>query len=125
MHKRHIILLAHGSRNEHWQTHLESGVDQLSHKLDAQQLGISLAHMELASPTLHEEVLRNRALGAEHFYIYPLFFASGKHLQEDVPAQLARIQQDVTDCTFELGNALAEQDIFWQFIESAVLDFAS
>ena len=124
MNSKHVILLAHGSRSRNWQDLLTDGTDELEQSLNP-KLGVSLAYMELASPSLIDQVSSAHAAGARNFYIYPLFFAYGVHLQEDIPKQLGELEEKFPDCEFILGKSLAEQTSFWQFIESSIIDFAS
>ena len=80
-----ILLLAHGSSDARWcQTFEALAAPTLQSLPEAR-----VAYMELASPSLEEEVEKAVAEGIDHIRVVPLFLAAGRHLRKDVPAMLA------------------------------------
>lgn len=91
MHTKQVILIAHGSRNSQWQTqfqHIESLIQDYC--LSAKP---KVAFMELAEPTLAQQVQSSMDEGIKHFVVVPLFFAEGKHLKVDIPNQINELLQ--------------------------------
>lgn len=115
----HSILLAHGSRDALWCQTLENGLKSM--QADLLQ-PVSLAYMEMASPSLETQVIERYQQGDRHFIILPLFFSAGRHLLVDVPGQLEALQQLYPDVSFSLKEPLGKQAIFWQFLSGAIND---
>lgn len=89
MHATATILLAHGSRDPHWLAPFQTLCSSVQQQ--APQRRIELAFMELAEPSLEQQVLLLAAEGMTNIQILPLFFAAGRHLRVDVPKQLAAL----------------------------------
>lgn len=88
--KTYLILLAHGSSDPQWQKPFELLTTQIQ---QAQQHPVTLAYMELCSPSLEAvvaELPKNQAANVE---VVPLFFAAGRHLRVDVPRQIEHLSQ--------------------------------
>lgn len=104
------ILLAHGSSDPHWLAPFDSLLDRIRQQLSGDTQCVQLAYMELAEPTIEQQVEHLRGLGAQHIHIRPLFFAAGRHLRKDVPAMLEDLQQALAErghhITLELHNPI-------------------
>lgn len=92
---RATILLAHGSSDPRWTEPFAQILEHVRSRL--QQGRVELAFMELATPSLGEQATRLAQDGFTHIDVVPLFFAQGRHLREDVPRQLAALQQQLQD----------------------------
>ncbi len=103
----HTILLAHGSRDPQW----VAPFFDLESNLSAKYKSVSLAFMELASPSIEQAVKQAVDNDARNIAILPLFLASGRHLKTDVPELLAPLKKDYqVDIT--LLPAVGEQTEF-------------
>lgn len=90
-----VILLAHGSSDRRWcQTFEALAAPTLAALPEAR-----VAYMELASPSLEEEIASAVSAGVASIRVLPLFLAAGRHLRKDVPAMLedyrSRYQVDI------------------------------
>ncbi|WP_221801061.1 sirohydrochlorin chelatase [Oceanobacter mangrovi] len=85
------ILLAHGSSDPNWVLPFESLTQRIRHSMDSSR--VELAYMELASPSLQQQVAQLAEEGYSRIDILPLFFAAGRHLRKDVPQQLEELQR--------------------------------
>jgi sirohydrochlorin cobaltochelatase len=85
-----LILLGHGSKAPEA---LEE-MGELAAKLQAKTPGIPVlpAFLSLAQPDLAAAVADAVRSGAGEIRVLPLFFFSGKHVQEDVPRLVAEAQ---------------------------------
>lgn len=113
----HYILLAHGSKDPLWCQTLAEGLESMRESLTQP---VSLAYMELASPSLEELVESRYQFGDRHFTVLPLFFAAGRHLLVDVPAQLQALKQHYGDTEFVLNEPLGKDHTFWQFLAASI-----
>ena len=85
-----IVLFAHGARDPNWALPARRVVAEVQ-KLRP-EASVSLAFLELMSPSLVEAVDAAAAAGATTLRIVPLFLAQSGHLQRDVP-QFLQIRQ--------------------------------
>ncbi|WP_027349332.1 CbiX/SirB N-terminal domain-containing protein [Halotalea alkalilenta] len=88
-----LIILAHGSTDPAWQAPFATLEARLRERLGPQ---LRLAYMELCSPLLEEVVQELAEAHPEgtRIDVLPLFFAAGRHLRKDVPAQLEALAQE-------------------------------
>lgn len=87
------ILLAHGSRDPNWLAPFQQLANTLSQQLPHARL--VLAFMELAQPSLEQQVIKLAQEGFQIIEIIPLFFAEGRHLRQDVPKQLQQLSEQL------------------------------
>lgn len=87
----HIILLAHGSPDPLWKKPFEALYEQAVEFYGSDHS--SLAYMELTTPTL-EDVVGQLDQKIKRVAVLPLFFAVGRHLRQDVPAQIDALQNE-------------------------------
>ncbi|TPE55537.1 cobalamin biosynthesis protein CbiX [Maribrevibacterium harenarium] len=90
-HFDHVILLAHGSPASSWKAPFEALLDDVQAQVGREK--VSLAYMELTTPSL-EQVAASLSDSVKTIAVYPIFFAVGRHLREDVPKQLMQLNSD-------------------------------
>lgn len=88
------VLLAHGSSDPRWQQPFVSLTDVVAATI-GKDTHIELAYMELCEPSLNQVAEKLSQQGYEHIEIYPVFFAAGRHLRKDVPAQLEALEKEL------------------------------
>lgn len=115
-----IILLAHGSRDPQWKIPFE----RLHQQISLRHQGVLLAYWELTEPSLEQVVAHAREAGAERCAVLPLFFSQGKHLREDLPAQLTDLRQR-HGVELELLPPVGEHPAFAEFMEHLVSELVS
>ena len=81
-----LILLAHGSRDPAWAEPFQTLTETLRTKHPTSE--IALAFMELTAPSLTEVLQDFEDRGHLEVDVLPVFFAAGRHLKKDVPAQI-------------------------------------
>ena len=80
---RALVILDHGSRRAEAHAQLEALAASVRER--APELFVSVAHLELAEPSLADAVEACIAAGAQEVCVHPLFLAPGRHLADDVP----------------------------------------
>lgn len=110
---RQLVLLAHGSRDARWCGTFEKGLEIINRHLDKKAC---LAYFEMASPSLESVISKRYLSGVRDMAILPLFFAEGRHLLQDVPQQIARLQKQYGDLNITLLEAVGCQEKFWDFL---------
>ena len=109
--KPHLILLAHGSKNQNWCLTFEKGLNSINGHL---QQHASLAYMEMASPDLGSVIHEHYSRGVKNFHVLPLFFAAGRHLMHDVPEIITALHNQFDGVNIKLLNEVGSYDQFWQ-----------
>jgi sirohydrochlorin cobaltochelatase len=112
-----LILLAHGSRDSNWCDTFESGLEVINSYL---QEGACLAYMEMAAPSLENVISMHYLSGVRRFSILPLFFAAGRHLLHDVPAQIEKMQSEHAGVEIKLLDAVGRQGEFWHALGAMI-----
>lgn len=111
-----LVLLAHGSKNPNWLKPFEKLASDL--KQDVGEDKVLLCFMEHAAPSLHQVARQLLNNGTQHFRVLPLFMATGNHLQQDIPAQIADIRRQFPELEIELLPPIGEHPLFLDLMHS-------
>lgn len=114
-----LILLAHGSSDPKWRAPFEQFRDALVPRLGTP---IRLAYMELCEPSLEATVAELSEGGINQIEVLPLFFAAGRHLRKDVPAQIDALMAEHDQLSLTLLPPVGEHPAFVEALASAVAD---
>ena len=101
-----IVLFAHGARDPNWALPAQRVAEE-TRRLRPDAL-VSVAFLELMTPTLADAVEAAAASGARQVRVVPLFLAQGGHLKRDVPALIEAVQAKHPACRIELVTAGGE-----------------
>ncbi|RKQ95867.1 sirohydrochlorin cobaltochelatase [Kushneria sinocarnis] len=104
-----LILLAHGSTDPRWQAPFQTMEERVRARMS---MPVRLANMELCDPLLEDVVASLIREGHQHIDILPLFFAAGRHLREDVPAQLDALREAHPSVTLDLLDPVGQHPAF-------------
>jgi sirohydrochlorin ferrochelatase len=119
--RRALVLLDHGSRHPDADRYLQALAQQIPTRRP--ELAVHIAHLGLAAPSLREALERCAAEGACQVSVFPFFLAPGRHLERDVPEQIARAAAAHPALGIELLEALGSRpelaELVLQSYESA------
>ncbi|MGQ5522395.1 sirohydrochlorin chelatase [Chitinimonas sp. PSY-7] len=106
--KRAIILFAHGARDPQW----AEPFLQLSRRVQQNmpECTITLAFLELMTPSLTDCATLLAEQGAHEITIVPAFMARGAHLRQDLPVLVDELAQQFPHIQFRVTAALGEAD---------------
>ncbi|MHB1201798.1 MAG: sirohydrochlorin chelatase [Acidithiobacillus sp.] len=110
------ILLAHGSRNAEWRRPFEVLAARFGERHPERR--VLLCYLEIWAPDLPQTIAQAYADGARQFRISPLFWSSGRHLQEDLPLLISELEQRFPDIRISMDEPLGEREP----VLAAVLD---
>ncbi len=110
------ILLAHGSRNAEWRRPFEVLAARFGERHPERR--VLLCYLEMWAPDLPQTIARAYAEGVRQFRISPLFWSSGRHLQEDLPLLLGELEQRFPEIRISVDEPLGEREP----VLAAVLD---
>jgi sirohydrochlorin cobaltochelatase len=112
-----LILLAHGSRAP--ETFEEMRELAASVRARHPETGVYPAFLGMIEPDLPAAVSQAVAAGAKAIKVLPLFFFSGKHVQEDIPRLIAQAQAAHPGVPIGLLQAAGRQADFPEFVARA------
>jgi sirohydrochlorin ferrochelatase len=99
-----ILLVDHGSRRPEANAQLEALADAVRAR-DPERV-VTIAHMELAPPSIAEGVAACAAAGASEVLVHPYFLGPGNHTRHDVPRLVAEAQQQHPDLKLRISEPL-------------------
>lgn len=115
------ILLAHGSTDPQWKSPFEDMANIIQQSSTESPAVVKLAYMELCEPSLESVCEELHQAGYEKIHIYPVFFASGRHLRIDVPKQLIAIEKEFP-ITTQLHPPIGQDPLVQSAITKVILD---
>lgn len=118
---RALILLAHGSSDSHWRAPFESLEAALKQRLSTP---LVLAYMEISEPSLESTAASLAAQGIRQADILPLFFAAGRHLRKDVPAQVDALNAKHTRLELLLLPPVGQHPAFVEALAAVIAEQA-
>lgn len=103
-----LVLFAHGARDPQWAVPFQ----RLAELVAAQRPGwrVSLAYLELITPSLAEAVATQVDAGANRITVAPLFLGPGGHLRRDFPILMDELRKHYPNVSFDILPALGESD---------------
>ncbi len=110
------ILLAHGSRNADWRRPFELIAARFGERHPERR--VLLCYLEIWAPDLSQTIAGAYVEGVRQFRISPLFWSSGRHLQEDLPRLLSELEQRFPGLRISVDEPLGEREP----VLAAVLD---
>ena len=112
-----LILLGHGSRSSKTMEEMA----ELAAKLQdsSSDLVVKPAFLTLLEPDLAQAVNAAIADGAGEIHVLPLFFFSGKHVMEDIPAIFRELQAAHPGVKMVLRESVGRHPGFFRFILEA------
>lgn len=114
-----LILIAHGSRVAKAATEMEALVANIQTKLTGYT--VREAYMEIQNPNLQETIESFVESGIKKVDILPLFFFEGRHMRDDIPAQVKECQERSPDCEIRLLAHIGSVDSFANALVESVL----
>lgn len=113
-----VILFGHGARDPAWAGPMQRMRERM--RALAPELEVTLAFLELMSPSLAEAAEGLIAGGCQRLVIVPVFLAQGGHLKRDLPALLAELAARYPQVVFKLEPAVGEAEP----VVAAIADYA-
>mgnify|MGYP001824273366 CR=1 FL=1 len=101
-----LLLVAHGSRR------VESNeeVREIAGRLEAQTGGtygwVQSAFLEIAAPSIPDGLRAAIRAGAKQVTVVPYFLSAGRHVVEDIPAEIGVVRQEYPDIEIVLAPYL-------------------
>lgn len=114
--KQAVILLGHGSIREAANVEVRQMWNMIAEQLP--ELTISGSFVEVAEPTLEQEISRLADQGVERIVIVPLFLTRGQHLSNGIPRILEAAREQYSNITIELTRHLGVDPLLAEIIKN-------
>lgn len=114
--KQAVILLGHGSIREQANVEVRNMWKMLAEQLP--DLQISGSYVEVAEPTLEQEIGRLAEQGVERIVIVPMFLTRGNHLSNGIPRILEAMRQRYSHIQIELTRHLGVDPLLAEIIKN-------
>ncbi|MCU6433803.1 CbiX/SirB N-terminal domain-containing protein [Undibacterium sp. Jales W-56] len=106
MQKKAQILFAHGARDPRWAAPFERLQQLTQSRLP--DVTVSLAFLELMTPSLPDLVAQMVADGVTDISIVPIFLGQGGHVLRDLPVILDQLRSSYPALTIAVAEAVGE-----------------
>lgn len=117
-HRQAVILFAHGARDQRWSQTLDGLRTRVSSALPDTWVG--QAYLELQAPTLAASLDEATRAGATDIRVVPVFWASGGHINDDLPPLLEIFRSNHPGIRLELLPVLSELPGMLDFIAGII-----
>lgn len=105
-----LLLIAHGSRKQA----ANDEIGRLAQKVHAlasdDYAAVVAAFLECAEPGIQQAVERCVEMGASEIVAVPYFLAAGKHVAQDIPAELACARAGHPGVSIEMSQYVGDSD---------------
>ncbi len=114
-----LLLIAHGSRRATANDEIQLLAQQVSTKLQAPFVGVKVAFLEFASPTIDTILEQCFQDGADKVIVLPYFLSSGNHVVVDVPRAIHNTRKKWPDKCIILLSHIGSIETMPDLIASA------
>ena len=87
-----LVVVAHGSRRQASNEEVKSLVAQIGLRMKSEFPLVNAGFLELAEPLIPESIIECIEKGATQVSVLPYFLSAGRHVQEDVPAEVEKVR---------------------------------
>ncbi len=97
-----LLLVAHGSRRAASNLEVARLAEKLQSDLNADFAIVKAAFLELAEPSIPDGIHFCAEAGADVVVVLPYFLNTGRHVAEDIPAEIDIARQQLPNLTIQL-----------------------
>lgn len=105
-----LLLVAHGSRRESSNDEVR-GLTAALEKIAGAGFGdVRCAFLELADPSIPDGIQQCVDSGADEVVVLPYFLSAGRHVVEDIPAEIKKKTDELPDLKITQASYLGQLD---------------
>lgn len=101
-----LVLVAHGSRREASNDEVRRLAETLRERAGSGFDFVNAAFLELAEPSIPDGIEQAVQAGATEVVVVPYFLSAGRHVAEDIPAEVAPKQQQYPELDIRIADYL-------------------
>lgn len=105
-----VLLIDHGSRRAEANAQLLDMARRVAARLPP-ETPLATAHLDVCPPTIADGIAALLAQGVDDLRVLPYFLADGRHLQQDIPAQVRAALAARPQVRVAIGAALGPDDV--------------
>lgn len=107
---RGLLLVAHGSRREASNEEVRRIAEQLREQAGERFGAVEAGFLELAEPLIPDGIECLIRQGASEVIVLPYFLSAGRHVAQDIPAEVAPKQEQYPDIDIRIAPYLGSAD---------------
>ncbi|HED12493.1 MAG TPA: cobalamin biosynthesis protein CbiX [Gammaproteobacteria bacterium] len=105
-HEAVLLIVAHGSRRQASNDQIRKLAIALSTCNNPAYCQVVAAFLELEAPSITAAIAQHVLQGARNIVVLPYFLAKGRHVEEDIPAQIRMSRTQFPEVTITLAAHL-------------------
>lgn len=113
-----LLLVAHGSRRARANQEVIELTSQLRKMAGTQFSSIDCAFLEFKQPSIPVKIDALIGVGVKKIVVLPYFLAAGRHIAEDIPAQIADKEVEYPHVHIEMAPYLGSSKLIPQLLLS-------
>lgn len=98
-----MLLVAHGSRRARSNEEIRELTRALASRTQQTFDQVACAFLELAEPDIGNGIARLADAGARHITVLPYFLSDGRHVHDDIPAQVDAQRPNLPHVTIDIA----------------------
>jgi len=107
---RSLLLVAHGSRREVSNEEIRLLAGVLAERAGEHFGHVGCAFLEIAEPSISEAIDAAVRAGAREVVVLPYFLSAGRHVADDIPAEIERKQREHQGVRIRIAPYLGQAD---------------
>ena len=111
-----LLLVAHGSRRENSNEEVRALARAMAAHVDNCYQQVASAFLELAEPSIPDGLRALIASGANEITVVPYFLSAGRHVVEDIPAEVHKVVAEHPDVPIHLAPYLGTSSVMPQLL---------
>ncbi len=104
-----LLVVAHGSRRVSSNDEVRDLAARVGELAGGRFDRVQAAFLELAEPSIPDGIQACIEAGADEVVVMPYFLSAGRHVSEDIPAEVARKQREHPQVVIRLADHLGAQ----------------
>ena len=113
-----LVLVAHGSRRQASNEEVKVLAEKIEKHLPEGFSGVTVAFLELASPSIEVAIDSSYQAGATELLVLPYFLSAGTHVAKDVPHEVAKAMDKWPDKQVDIVPHIGSLDAMIDLILS-------
>ncbi len=105
-----LLLIAHGSRRAASNDEVRQVTRRVAERVDSRFDYVDCGFLELAEPSIPGGIQQCIDAGATEIIVLPYFLSAGRHVVEDIPAEVQGMQQANSDITISIAPYLGSAE---------------
>jgi len=105
-----LLLVAHGSRRQASNDEVRELTRRLAARAQQDYAFVDCGFLELAEPSIPEGIQRCIDAGSREVVVLPYFLSAGRHVAEDIPAEVEIKQQEYPGVSIRIAPYLGSDE---------------